>query len=110
MTGLKVRHNPELVDLFAVELFEETLSRMVDVLARGDCTADHEDVCAGLECVLDHVHADAACGPTRSLPPAAFLSADPTVDQLFPYASRKISRGMPACVHMVIRVDPLIVS
>jgi len=33
---LEIRHNPELVDLFAVELPDECLGRMVDVLARGE--------------------------------------------------------------------------
>jgi len=31
-------------------------------------------------------------------------------NQLFPYASRNASREIPACVQMVRRVDPLIVS
>ncbi len=41
---LKVRHNPELVDLFLIEPLDECLGHVVDVLTRGDRTTDHEDI------------------------------------------------------------------
>ena len=41
---LKVSHNTELVDLFLVEPLDECLGSVVDVLARGDRTTDHDDI------------------------------------------------------------------
>lgn len=57
---LKIGHNPELVDLFPVELVEELIGGMLDILRGSDRTADHENVSTGLEGVLHNIHAYAA--------------------------------------------------
>ena len=52
---LKIRHNPELVNLFLIEFIDELIGRVLDILACGDCTADNEDICTGFQCVLDDI-------------------------------------------------------
>ena len=41
---LKVRHHPELVDLFPVQMFDERFCCVVDVLACRDRTPHHEEI------------------------------------------------------------------
>ena len=62
MMYLEIRHDPELVDLFPVELVEELVGCVFDILARGDAAADHEDIGAGLQGVFDNFDTDAAGG------------------------------------------------
>jgi hypothetical protein len=66
--ALKISHNPELIDLFPVELVKELIGCVPDVLNRRDALADHEDVRACLEGVFDDFDPDAACRPSDDPP------------------------------------------
>src|SRR5271157_4552213 len=70
---LEIRHNPELVDLFPVELVEELIGCMLDVLARGDTAADHKDIRTGFEGVLYDLDPDAAGGCNEELASGCLL-------------------------------------
>ena len=73
MMYLEIRHNPELVDLFPVELLQELIRCVRYVLRRGDRTANNKNIGTGLQGVFHNVDPDAAGSCDKELAARCFL-------------------------------------
>jgi len=91
---LEISHNSELINLFAIEFFKESLGCIADILGGGDGPSDNKDVCAGFQRILYDVLADTACGCDEEFAARGLLDRRDVAPVVF------VALGVDCTVHL----------